>query len=509
MPLGRPFTLLGSRNRAHLHLVSSTISRNHACIIATDNGLYIRDLASRSGVIVNGRRVKEADLRDGDTLQIGSFKFKFGDPAGPVRFPLTPKAAAAVLDIGGGAHTPLDSRTLLIGRRPTADIPVNNASISNTHALLFEVNGQRFIRDLGSRTGTLVNGKPVHHQLLEFGDEIKIGEISCRFLPAHGQDQPHLDEGFVEPQLDEDEPIGLDFGAHEPVVHASKNGELAPIPLEDLDELPLRLVNAAETMGEPTGATTAEPTEEPAGDEPVSHDEAAHAAAEHVAVSDDQDVTIPPTPLAAAGELGLDFLAEEAVRMPVQPLQVHAPEFLQPADHALETAEPAAPASAEAPPAVEPPPGQPAEDHHLDQHVLPDAEEQVLSERLFLRSSRKPSRRTRRHYRLGRRNSRSTRQTHSRSSLSRNRRRLRSRTCRPWPAPPSRSKSNRRSITPPRLNPRSTTPPKLNRPSNLPPSRRSLTFGNPHQLKRYTNPRRLGNRRRCSMTTSRPHLSSR
>src|SRR5258708_7435833 len=114
MPLNRPFILIGSRNRAHLHLVSSTVSRSHACIISTDNGLYLRDLASRTGAVVNGRRVKEADLRDGDAIQIGSFQFKFADPAGPVRFPLTPKASAGVLEMGGGTHTPIDTRTVLI-----------------------------------------------------------------------------------------------------------------------------------------------------------------------------------------------------------------------------------------------------------------------------------------------------------------------------------------------------------------------------------------------------------
>jgi pSer/pThr/pTyr-binding forkhead associated (FHA) protein len=64
MPLSRPFTLVGSRNRAHLHLISSSISRNHCCIIATDNGLYLRDLASRTGAIVNSRKVRRGRHSD-------------------------------------------------------------------------------------------------------------------------------------------------------------------------------------------------------------------------------------------------------------------------------------------------------------------------------------------------------------------------------------------------------------------------------------------------------------
>src|SRR5689334_17872826 len=59
LPLGRPFTLIGSRHRAHLHLLSRSVSKSHAAIISTDAGLYIRDLASREHVYINGKPVKE------------------------------------------------------------------------------------------------------------------------------------------------------------------------------------------------------------------------------------------------------------------------------------------------------------------------------------------------------------------------------------------------------------------------------------------------------------------
>lgn len=206
MPLGRPFTLIGSRNRAHLHLLSSSVSRNHACVISTDNGLYLRDLASRTGVLVNGRKVKEADLRDGDKIQVGSFKFTFTDPAGPNRFPITPKAAPAMLEMDGHTLTPVDGRTLLIGSRAICDITIEEAAVSNTHALIFEVNGHRFIRDLGSRTGTLLNGKPVHHQPLEFGDQIRIGETTFQYVS--GADVADDQRIFLEDQHETAEPGG-------------------------------------------------------------------------------------------------------------------------------------------------------------------------------------------------------------------------------------------------------------------------------------------------------------
>jgi pSer/pThr/pTyr-binding forkhead associated (FHA) protein len=183
IPLTRPFILIGARTRSHLHLVSKTISRSHACLIRDPDGYLLRDLASRTGVIVNGKRVKEAELRDGDNIEIGSFRFRYTSP--PISFSAPASAPhAALLSIDAGVFTPLDARTFLIGRRGKADISLNSQAVSKSHALLFRLDGKHQIRDLGSRTGTLVNGNPVRQHTLQFGDEITIGDSVFRYRPA-------------------------------------------------------------------------------------------------------------------------------------------------------------------------------------------------------------------------------------------------------------------------------------------------------------------------------------
>ena len=313
MPLGRPFTLIGARNRAHLHLLSSTVSRNHACIISTDNGLYIRDLGSRTGVMVNGRRVKETDLRDGDSLQIGSFQFKFGDPAGPVRFPLTPKAASAMLEMAG-TQTRIDTRTLLVGRRSTADITLGDSSVSNTHALIFEVNGQRFIRDLGSRTGTIVNGKPVNHQLLELGDEIKIGETIFHYVSASIAETPAAVE---EPELElEEEPIGIDFSTGE--------GQPAEplIPLENEEPLPLDKIPLDDSESGPLTVPPSAPRAQDAGTPP----EETPAASAKSSPAEFEPESAPVEPPEPVEDLGLEFEASapppQTLEPPTEPISV-------------------------------------------------------------------------------------------------------------------------------------------------------------------------------------------
>ena len=44
------------------------------------NTYYIRDLASRTHVYVDGRKVREHALRDGEVIKIGSFVLKFIAP---------------------------------------------------------------------------------------------------------------------------------------------------------------------------------------------------------------------------------------------------------------------------------------------------------------------------------------------------------------------------------------------------------------------------------------------
>src|SRR5438128_1492727 len=77
VPLSRTVTLIGSGAGARLQLISSTVSKSHALVVNSDNGVYIRDLASRTKVLVNGQEAREAILKSGDTLQIGKFEFRF------------------------------------------------------------------------------------------------------------------------------------------------------------------------------------------------------------------------------------------------------------------------------------------------------------------------------------------------------------------------------------------------------------------------------------------------
>lgn len=185
--IGRPVWIIGSRKGCHLHLVSSQISQAHAVIINTGRGLFIKDLASRSHTYVNKQKVTEALLREGDKVQVGSFKFRFTDPTA-TRGDKPPVAPQSLLRLSGETMPVfLENRITLIGRRSTADLPLAGESVSTTHALIVDLDGDHYVRDLGSRTGTFVNGEKVHQVPLAYGDVIKVGDTEFTYDDARGE----------------------------------------------------------------------------------------------------------------------------------------------------------------------------------------------------------------------------------------------------------------------------------------------------------------------------------
>jgi len=71
------------------------------------------------------------------------------------------------------------------------------ASVSTAHAVVFHVGGKRYLRDLGSRTGTFVNGKKIHQQELNPGDTLRIGETDIRYARADAHEH-HIEPVFAE-----------------------------------------------------------------------------------------------------------------------------------------------------------------------------------------------------------------------------------------------------------------------------------------------------------------------
>jgi GGDEF domain-containing protein len=83
LKLEHPEIILGRSADAHLQITDEGISRRHAKVLRLPDETYqLVDMGSTNGTYLNGERVRLADLKDGDKIQIGSntvLKFSIQD----------------------------------------------------------------------------------------------------------------------------------------------------------------------------------------------------------------------------------------------------------------------------------------------------------------------------------------------------------------------------------------------------------------------------------------------
>jgi len=68
---------IGRGLSADLHLDETSVSRRHAILISRPAGARILDDRSSNGTYVNGRRVQQADLADGDVIVLGRIMLRY------------------------------------------------------------------------------------------------------------------------------------------------------------------------------------------------------------------------------------------------------------------------------------------------------------------------------------------------------------------------------------------------------------------------------------------------
>ena len=77
VPLADEVTHLGRGLSADVRLDDATVSRKHAVIVRRDEEVVILDDRSMNGVWVNGDRVTERALTDGDEIRLGRVALRY------------------------------------------------------------------------------------------------------------------------------------------------------------------------------------------------------------------------------------------------------------------------------------------------------------------------------------------------------------------------------------------------------------------------------------------------
>ncbi len=95
------------------------------------------------------------------------------------------RGAALVIRAGGGRageSFPLTGDRLSVGRRPDADIFLDDVTVSRDHAILVRRGEDYYLDDCGSLNGTYVNRHRIESHRLTDGDELQVGKYKLAYL---------------------------------------------------------------------------------------------------------------------------------------------------------------------------------------------------------------------------------------------------------------------------------------------------------------------------------------
>lgn len=99
--------------------------------------------------------------------------------------------AKLILSLEGSTirEVPLDKERIMIGRKPSNEIQIENLAVSGEHACIVTILNDSFLEDMGSTNGTLVNGNQIKKHILQNNDVIEIGKYKLKYVadaPAAG-----------------------------------------------------------------------------------------------------------------------------------------------------------------------------------------------------------------------------------------------------------------------------------------------------------------------------------
>lgn len=102
---------------------------------------------------------------------------------------LPPGTALLIVQRGpnSGARFLLDQPVTNAGRSPSADIFLDDVTVSRKHCQFIAEDGGHLVRDSGALNGTYVNRERVDSAKLKAGDEVQIGKYRMTYQPSQNR----------------------------------------------------------------------------------------------------------------------------------------------------------------------------------------------------------------------------------------------------------------------------------------------------------------------------------
>jgi len=186
--------LIGRDQGNDFVLGDSYVSSRHAMIRVADGKCYVYDVGSRGGTKVNGKRVGGHRINPDGVIRLGETMLcpMSVDPAQED----IPTNGDTMIDRQGRSSVVLVARTgpdsgrsfnlsegyNHIGRDSSSSVRLSDESVSRHHAVIRCEDGVLTLFDVGSRSGTEVDGKSVGGHLVNDQDTISVGRTTIRLM---------------------------------------------------------------------------------------------------------------------------------------------------------------------------------------------------------------------------------------------------------------------------------------------------------------------------------------
>jgi pSer/pThr/pTyr-binding forkhead associated (FHA) protein/uncharacterized protein YoxC len=210
--LEQPFLLVGRSRGAGLLLPDTRISRRHAYLHLSPEGVYVIHLSRRLGVADDGISPRGGWLGEAGGIDFGPYHVVLtpadcpaprtapmreqqngfsGDPGGlpDLMSPRRCDGAVPTIEIhapeGTGAVRHLKRPLTLIGRGKPSHLQLVHPSVSQPHCVLVHRGEDFWVVDLRSRLGTRLNDQPVEVARVDPSDQLQLGEVAMRIRRGH------------------------------------------------------------------------------------------------------------------------------------------------------------------------------------------------------------------------------------------------------------------------------------------------------------------------------------
>jgi len=187
-----------------LVIQDASVSRSHAMIRVQEGSFLLVDLGSSSGTRVGGRTLEGGPLKTGAVINVGQTQLSLVQTEGQDRVELATMTGQTVVvqpgEASGGvlvAQSGPDSGKSfalaagdnLIGREPDSKVLLTDGTVSRRHALIRKEQDRFVIFDLGSESGTRVDGESMSGHRLSPGETISVGRSEVTLMQMGSKEQ--------------------------------------------------------------------------------------------------------------------------------------------------------------------------------------------------------------------------------------------------------------------------------------------------------------------------------